>query len=116
MYLDNEPAHLNSNAESVLNPTASFERETVLEYWSHQQTYVSTGFGDLSFASCPRLNLDKPEERPTRFNSKRHECVLALVSFYSTQGPTPLLLFLVEFNPRQSFYIMVMLTHLSRGS
>ena len=81
MFLKNEPAHLNSNAESVLSPTASFERETVLEYWSHQQTYVSTGFGELSFAPCPGLNLDEPEERPTRFNSKRHECVLALVSF-----------------------------------
>jgi hypothetical protein len=47
-----------------------------VEYWSHQQTYVSTGFGDLSFAPCPRLNLDKPGERPTRFNSKRQECFL----------------------------------------
>ena len=124
MHLYDESAHLNSNAESVLNPivesvlnpTASFERETVLEYWSHQQTYVSTGFGDLSFAPCPRLNLDKPGERPTRFNSKGQECISALVSFYSTQGPTPLLLFLVEFNPRQSFYIMVMLPNPFRGS
>ena len=116
MHLYDESAHLNSNAESVLNPTASFERETVLEYWSHQQTYVSTGFGDLSFAPCPRLNLDKPGERPTRFNSKGQECISALVSFYSTQGPTPLLLFLVEFNPRQSFYIMVMLPDPFRGS
>ena len=55
MHLYDESAHLNSNAdsalnpivESVLNPIASFERETVLEYRSHQQTYVSTGFGVL---------------------------------------------------------------------
>ena len=46
------------------------------------------------------------KRRPTRFNSKRHEFRLRSPSPYSTQGPTPLL-FLMEFNPQQSFYIMV---------
>ena len=59
-----------------VRPYCLIRERNGMEYWSHQQTYVSTGFGDLSFAPCPRLNLDKPGERPTRFNSKRQECFL----------------------------------------
>ena len=113
VYLMNQPILLTSR--ECVRPYCLIRERNGMEYWSHQQTYVSTGFGDLSFAPCPRLNLDKPGERPTRFNRKRQECISALLSFYSIQRPTPLL-FLMELNPRRTFYIMVNLPSSFRGS
>ena len=70
---------------------------------------------DICFHGCSVTSLSplaqdwiliSLKRRPTRFNSKRHEFQLRSPSPYSTKGPTPLL-FLMEFNPQQSFYIMV---------
>ena len=69
VYIMNHPVLIKSN--EFVRLYCLIRERNGMEYWSHQQTYVSTGFGDLSFAPCPRLNLDKPGERPTRFNRKR---------------------------------------------
>ena len=73
--LHNGPAHSNSTAESV-QPQRVFNPRP----HSREKRYWSTGvisrhmfprvFGDLSFASCPRLNLDKPEEKAHPFQQQ----------------------------------------------